>query len=146
MSAYFWTFSDPPTISGSHDFSINTVLNVSQKGHCLTPPIQFFCWRNIGMTPCSMHGRAASRTGFLIILQVLEMHFWKVILECKSLLLFAFCIHHQPHTLHHTTFTLTKEMIGTGNILDRLFRRVFFKMSHELLINTVESQAGARFC
>ena len=46
-SAYFWTFSDPPT----YYVSINTVLNVSKNGHFLTPPTQSFCWRNIGMDP-----------------------------------------------------------------------------------------------
>ena len=34
-SAYFWTFSDPPT----HYVNLNTVLNVGQNGHFPNPPI-----------------------------------------------------------------------------------------------------------
>ena len=47
MSAYFWTFLDPP----NHNVSICTVLNVSKNCHFFNPPTRLFCWRNKWMVP-----------------------------------------------------------------------------------------------
>jgi hypothetical protein len=47
MSAYFWTFLDPP----NHNVSICTVLNVSKNCHFFNLPTRLFCWRNKWMVP-----------------------------------------------------------------------------------------------
>ena len=48
-SAYFWTFSDPPTHSTTHHYvSTNTVLNISKKYHYLSPPSPFADVNNKG--------------------------------------------------------------------------------------------------
>ena len=47
-SAYFWTFSNPPTHYVS---STIIVLNIFKNCHFVNQPTQTFCWRNIGMVP-----------------------------------------------------------------------------------------------